>query len=58
MTGTEHDDEDEFPPRRPFGLPARPASPESDEDDATGAPPPAGGSGSGAALGQPPAARS
>src|SRR3954467_4893733 len=53
MTGAEHDAEDEFPPRRPFGLPARPAPPDPDEDDATGAPPRPGGSG--AARGQPPA---
>jgi hypothetical protein len=43
------DDDDEFPPRRPFGVPARPVPPEPDDDDAT--PRPATSAG----RGQPPA---
>jgi hypothetical protein len=55
MAGPEPDDEDEFPPRRPFGVPARPAPVEPVEPDETGASQhPAGG----AASGQPPATRS
>jgi hypothetical protein len=59
MAGQEREDDDDFPPRRPFGTPARPAPPDPEAEDETGAPPRgAGGSGSGPARGQPPAARS
>jgi hypothetical protein len=38
MAGSESHDDDEFPPRRPFGVPVRPAPTELDEDDDAGAP--------------------
>jgi hypothetical protein len=34
----EPNDDDEFPPRRPFGVPARPVLPEPDDDDDGAAP--------------------
>ena len=34
MAGAEPHDDDEFPPRRPFGVPPRPPAPEPDDDDA------------------------
>jgi hypothetical protein len=58
MGGSERDDEDEFPPRRPFGVPARPAQREGDEDDEGGAPRRPAAPGSGVPRGQPPATRS
>jgi hypothetical protein len=60
MPGQEREDDDDFPPRRPFGTPAaRPAPLDPEAEDETGAPARgAGGSGSGAPRGQPPAARS
>jgi hypothetical protein len=57
MAGPETTDDDEFPPQRPFGVPARPAPPEPAEDD-DGAMPPDGGAGSAAGRAQPPATRS
>jgi hypothetical protein len=44
-------DDDEFPPRRPFGVPARPVLPAPDEDDDGATPRPA----TGASRCQPPA---
>jgi hypothetical protein len=55
MEGLERDDEDEFPPRRPFGVPARPVPAEVDEDDEASVPP---GTPVGPARRQPPATRS
>ena len=57
MAGPEKTDDDEFPPQRPFGVPARPAPPEPAEDD-DGATPPDAGAGSAAGRAQPPATRS
>ena len=58
MAGPEKTDDDEFPPQRPFGVPARPAPPEPAEDDDGAAPPQDGGAGSAAGRAQPPATRS
>jgi hypothetical protein len=52
MAGSESHDDDEFPPRRPFGAPARPVPTEPDEDDDTGAP---AGPATGSGRAQPPA---
>jgi hypothetical protein len=38
MAGSEPHEDDEFPPRRPFGVPAGPAPTDPDEDEDTGAP--------------------
>ena len=57
MAAGEPHDDDEFPPRRPFGVPARPVLPEPDEDD-DGATPGGGRAGSGPSRCQPPAAPS
>jgi hypothetical protein len=51
VPAAEPHDDDEFPPRRPFGVPARSGLPEPDEDD-VGATPRLG---TGASRRQPPA---
>jgi hypothetical protein len=48
-------EDDEFPPSRPFGVPARPVLPELDEDDDGAIARGARRAGSGASRRQPPA---
>ncbi|MEA2385168.1 MAG: hypothetical protein QOH72_5139 [Solirubrobacteraceae bacterium] len=55
MPAAEPHEDDDFPPRRPFGVPSRPALPDPNEDDDGATPDGPGRAGAGASRCQPPA---